>query len=207
MENKSVKIRDIHEINSSDLSTINEKIYEILNPMYFGPFKNISLLDEGEAKKKWKKLIHAWIPLQFYENPSILIENDVDRSSKIFYIDEVPCWIITYKLNLQKEQKYIDMLEKHNFEIKNWYVELKSFFAFSNQQKKWLGTIMMEKMFDFFKFNLWNSDGILVTVNKDKWEYVYNFFIKHDFKDIGSEHNKKTDKENKKSEHILYRPR
>lgn len=206
-EKDSFNIRDVHEIGNSDLSKIEKNIHEILNAVYIWPYKNITLLDKWMAKKKWNKLIQAGIPLQFYENYSVLEENWVDRVSKIFYVNDIPCGIISYKITLQKEAKYLDMLASNNFKTKNWYLELKSFFVFEKHTQQWLWTKMMKEIFDFFKFTLGSYDWVLMTVNKKQVEYAYNFFIKNWFVDIGSERNLKVDSIKEKTEHVLYFPK
>ena len=100
-----------------------------------------------------------------------------DRNSFILEINWKQIWILTFKNDLQKEEELLN--------LKNWYIELKSFFLF-DEFWKWNIWYLWDFFLQEIKKNFEISDWIYVTISKNNANSSLEMFKSLGFKELYS---------------------
>lgn len=156
---------------------ISEKLdYEKKENFLIKKLQNYTKNEVLSIFKKFSKQINYiyWSQKNFF----LKLLNFDDRNSYILELNWKKIWVLVYKNSLQNEEK--------NLKLKNWYIELKSFFLFD----------------EFWEWNIWylwdlflkeieknfgeKSDWIYVTVSKTKANSSYEMFKKIWFEELYS---------------------
>jgi len=116
----------------------------------------------------------------FQKNSFLKIVKWKDRDTYILEVDWKKIWVLTFKTELQREDK--------NLDLKNWYLEIKSFFLF-DWFWKWNIWLLWEKLLDIVEIKFNNLDWIYVTISKTKANPSLEMFKKIWFEDLYWVHN------------------
>ena len=100
-----------------------------------------------------------------------------DRNSFILEINWKQIWILTFKNDLQKEEELLN--------LKNWYIELKSFFLF-DEFWKWNIWYLWDFFLQEIKKNFEISDWIYATISKNNANSSLEMFKSLGFKELYS---------------------
>lgn len=118
-----------------------------------------------------------------------------DRNSYILELNWKKIWVLVYKKFLQNEEKKLN--------LKNWYIELKSFFLF-DEFGKWNIWYLWDLFLKEIEKNfLEKSDWIYLTVSKTNANSSYEMFKKLWFEELYFVENEYSDWSNES--HLFYK--
>ncbi len=111
----------------------------------------------------------------FQKNSFLKIVNWKDRDTYILEVDWKQIWVLTFKTDLQKEDKILN--------LKNWYLEIKSFFLF-DWFWKWDIWLLWKKLLDIIENEFNSLDWVYVTISRTKAAPSLSMFKKVWFKEL-----------------------
>ena len=163
---------------------LQEKILEKLNSK---DKENISINNlknytKNEILSIFKKLSKQINSIYWSQKKSFLkLLNFNDRNSYILELNWKKIWVLVYKNSFQNEEKKLN--------LKNWYIELKSFFLF-DEFGKWNIWYLWDSFLQEIEKNFRDkSDWIYVTVSKTNANSSYEMFKKLWFEELYSVEN------------------
>lgn len=180
------------------MKILQEKISEKLDSkekedIFINKLQNYTKNEILSIFKKLSKQINSiyWSQKQFF----IKMLEWKDRNSYILELNWKKIWVLVYKKFLQNEEK--------NLNLKNWYIELKSFFLF-DEFGKWNIWYLWDLFLKEIEKNfLEKSDWIYLTVSKTNANSSYEMFKKLWFEELYFVENEYSDWNNES--HLFYK--